>query len=301
MGGTAAGAPAAAVQSLERDVRHAHRAQMSTSTPTDTPVPAAPAADVAAEARQADEVEYPEGQWVAQSTSHGDAVEQATGALRQHFRQRAEVLVAMELRVFYRRGNNRVWLQPDVQVVHGVGRSPSRSSYLVWEEGKPPDFVLEVASPSTAARDAQHKVGAYASLCVREYWRLDPGGELMASPLEGYVARAGGYEPVPATAVAGCEWLRSEVIGLDLRGEWRERGAVLVFRDPRTGEEWASAAEREQQAAERKLTAARDELTAARDALSAKDAKLSASQERVRELEQRLRDATGQTRPSGRD
>ena len=260
---------------------------MSTSTPTDTPVPAAPAADVAAEARQADEVEYPEGQWVAQSTSHGDAVEQATGALRQHFRQRAEVLVAMELRVFYRRGNNRVWLQPDVQVVHGVGRSPSRSSYLVWEEGKPPDFVLEVASPSTAARDAQHKVGAYASLCVREYWRLDPVGELMASPLEGYVARAGGYEPVPATAVAGRVWLRSEVIGLDLRGEWRERGAVLVFRDPRTGEEWASAAEREQQAAERKLTAARDAL--------------SASQERVRELEQRLRDATGQTRPSGRD
>ena len=290
---------------------------MSTSTTTDTPVPAAPAADVAAEVQQADEVEYPEGQWVAQSTSHGDAVEQATGALRQHFRQRAEVLVAMELRVYYRRGNNRVWLQPDVQVVHGVGRSPSRSSYLVWEEGKPPDFVLEVASPSTAARDAEHKVGAYASLCVREYWRLDPVGELMASPLEGYVARAGGggYEPAPATAIAGRVWLRSEVLGLELRGEWRERGAVLVFRDPRTGEEWASAAERGQQAAERKLTAAerkltaaRDELTVARDALSAKDAKLSAkdaelsaSQEKVRELEQRLRDATGQIRPSGRD
>ena len=308
MGGTAAGAPAAAVKSLARDVRHAHRAQMSASTTTDSPVPAAPAADVAAEVRQAGEVEYPEGQWVAQSTSHGDAVEQATGALRQHFRQRAEVLVAMELRVFFRRGNNRVWLQPDVQVVHGVGRSPSRSSYLVWKEGKPPDFVLEVASPSTADRDAQHKVGAYASLCVREYWRLDPVGELMASPLEGYVARAGGYEPVPATAIAGRVWLRSEVLGLDLRGEWRERGAVLVFRDPRTGEEWASAAEREQQAAERKLTAARDELTAAKDALSAKDAELSArdselsaSHQKVRELEQRLRDATGQTRPSGRD
>ncbi|MDE0108322.1 MAG: Uma2 family endonuclease, partial [Bryobacterales bacterium] len=157
-----------------------------------------------------------------------------------------------------------------------------------------PDFVLEVASPSTAARDAQHKVGAYASLGVREYWRLDPVGELMASPLEGYVARAGGYDPVPAVAVAGRAWLRSEVLGLELRGEWRERGIVVVFRDPRTGEEWASVAERERQAAER-------ELTAAKDALSAKDAELSASQERVRELEQRLRDATGQTRPSGRD
>ena len=109
---------------------------MSTSTVTDTPVPAVRATDVAAEVPQADEVKYPEGQWVAQSTSHGDAVEQATGALRQHFRELAEVLVAMELRVYYRRGNNQVWLQPDVQVVHGVGHGPNRSSYLVWEEGK---------------------------------------------------------------------------------------------------------------------------------------------------------------------
>ena len=74
----------------------------------------------------------------------------------------------------------------------------------------------------------------------------------MASPLEGYVARAGGYEPVPAVAVEGRTWLRSEVLGLELRGEWRERGIVLVFRDPRTGEEWASAVERGQQAAERR-------------------------------------------------
>ena len=146
---------------------------------------------------------------------------------------------------------------------------------MVWEEGKPPDFVLEVASPSTAARDAQHKVGAYASLCVREYWRLDPVGELMASPLEGYVARAGGYEPVPAMAIAGRVWLRSEVLGLELRGEWRERGIVLVFRDPRTGEEWASVAERERQAAARERQAA--------------EKRANAAEERARALEERLR------------
>ena len=272
---------------------------MSAGTTTDTPVPAVPAADVAAEVRQVDEVEYPEGQWVAQSTSHGDAVEQATGALRQHFRERAEVLVAMELRVYYRRGNNQVWLQPDVQVVHGVGRSPSRSSYLVWKEGKPPDFVLEVASPSTSARDEQHKVGAYASLGVREYWRLDPVGELMASPLEGYVARAGGYEPATAVAVAGRAWLRSEVLGLELRGEWRERGIVLVFRDPRTGEEWASAAERERKAAELDRQAAELERQAAeREREVEKRGRQAAERERdeanrrVRELETRLRSSS---------
>ena len=282
MSGATASAPKAAVKSLAGSVRHAHRVQMSTSTTTDTPVPVVPAADVVAEVPQDNDVEYPEGQWVAQSTSHGDAVEQATGALRQHFRERAEVLVAMELRVYYRRGNNQAWLQPDVQVVHGVGHSPSRSSYLVWEEGKPPDFVLEVASPSTAAKDAQPKVGEYASLGVREYWRLDPVGELMDSPLEGCVARAGGYEPVPAVTVAGRAWLRSEVLGLELRGEWRERGIVLVFRDPRTGEEWASVAERERQAAER-------EREAEKRGRQAAERRAKAAEERARALEERLR------------
>ena len=257
---------------------------MSASTLTETHVPAVPAEAVADEVPQADEVEYPEGHWVAQSVSHGDAVEQATGALRHHFREREDVLVAMELVVYYRRGNNRVWLQPDVQVVHGVGRSPSRSTYLVWVEGKPPDFVLEVASPSTADRDAQHKVGEYASVGVREYWRLDPAGELMAKPLEGCVARAGGYEPVPVVAAGGRTWLWSEVLGLELRGERRERGTVLVFRDPRTGEEWASADERERQAAEERASAAEREREAAEQRASAADARVRALEEQLRAL-----------------
>ena len=258
---------------------------MSVSTATDTQVPVVPAEEITAEVPRADEIEYPEGHWVAQSVAHGDAVEQATGALRHHFWQSPDVLVAMELAVYYRRGNNRVCLQPDVQVVHGVGRSPSRSTYLVWEEGKPPDFVLEVASPSTAGRDAQHKVGEYASLGVREYWRLDPDGSLMASPLEGYVASAGGYDAASAVAVGGRVWLRSEVLGLELRGERRDRGTVLVFRDPRTGEEWASAAEREQQAAERERQALERERQAAEQRATAAD-------ERARALEERLRALT---------
>ena len=155
----------------------------------------------------------------------------------------------------------------------------------MWEEGKPPDFVLEVASPSTAGRDAQHKVGEYASLGVREYWRLDPDGSLMASPLEGYVASAGGYDAASAVAVGGRVWLRSEVLGLELRGERRDRGTVLVFRDPRTGEEWASAAEREQQAAERERQALEREREAA-------EQRARAAHERARALEERLRALT---------
>ena len=267
-------------------------------------------------------VEYPERQWIAQSVGHGDAVRLATAALEHHFRHLSKVLVAMELAVYHEQGNSLAWLRPDVQVVFGVGRG-DRRVFKVWEEGKAPDFVLEVASPSTAGKDARHKARQYARIGVPEYWRLDPEGSMMGVPLEGYRARSGRYERVESvTGAGGVEYLRSGVLGLDLRSERRERATVLVLRDPRTGQEFdgafddaleaserhrrlaedrASVAENQLTATRDELSATRDELTAVRDALSAKDTELSASQERVRELEMRLRDATGQTLPSGRD
>lgn len=86
---------------------------------------------------------------VAQSVSHGHAVRLATAALDQRFRACADVLVAMELVVYHERGNNRAWLRPDVQVAISVKRGVPRSTFKVWEEGEAPNFVLEVASPST--------------------------------------------------------------------------------------------------------------------------------------------------------
>ena len=204
------------------------------TTEADAPALTSPAAGTAVP--EPDDVEYPEGEWVAQSLWHGDAVRQAATALDHHFRQRQDTLVAMEVRVYYVRGNDKVWLQPDVQVVFGVKRG-NRSSYKIWEEDKAPDFVLEVASPSTAENDAEHKALEYAKIGVREYWRLDPTGSLMSSPLEGYVACAGSYDEVEPVADGG-QWLRSEVLGLELRSARPAGATVLVFRDPVTGEEF---------------------------------------------------------------
>jgi len=282
---------------------------VTASNPTELSASTSPVAEAAAS--EPDAVEYPERQWIAQSVGHGDAVRLATAALEHHFRNRADVLVAMELSVYYEQGNNRAWLRPDVLAAFGVGRG-GRSVFKVWEEGKAPDFVLEVASPSTADNDAWHKARQYARIGVREYWRLDPEGGVMGTPLEGYRAPGGRYERVESVAGAGgVEYLRSRVLGLELRSERRERATVLVLRDPRTGEEFdgaLEASERQRRMAEDRATTAVNELTAARDELSAKDDELSAtrdqlsaSEERVRELEQQLRDATGQTRRIGRD
>ena len=266
---------------------------------------ASPVAEAAAS--EPDAVEYPEGHWIAQSVWHGDAVRLATAALHHHFRDRDDVLVAMELVVYYVRGDDRVWLQPDVQVVFGVGDGGNRNrrTYKVWEEGKAPDFVLEVASPSTAKNDARYKTQEYLGIGVREYWRLDPEGTMMGTPLEGYRARGGRYDRVESVErPGGVGYQRSRVLGLDLRGERRNGATVLVIRDPRTGRESdgaLEASERQRRMAEDRASAAEDALDAARDELSVARDRASTAEERVRVLEQRLRDLTDQTRLMGRD
>ena len=262
---------------------------------TERSAAAAPVADV--EASAPDAVEYPERQWIAQSVSHGYAVRLGTVALDQRFRDGEDVLVAMELAVYYRRGDIRAWLQPDVLVAFGVQRGVPRSTYKVWEEGKAPDFVLEVASPSTAENDARHKAREYARIGVREYWRLDPEGALMGVPLEGYRVRGGRYSRVASVVgPGGVGCLRSAVLGLDLRTVRRQGATVLVMRDPRTGEEFDDAVQEydRRRIAEDRASAAVSEMTALRD-------ELSAAEDRVRELERQLRDATAQARPKARD
>ena len=140
----------------------------------------------------------------------------------------------------------------------------------------------------------------------------------MGAPLEGYRARRGRFKGVESIQRAGgVGYLRSRVLGLDLRTQRRNGAMVLVIRDPLTGEEFDGAleeSERQRRLAEEHLTAAREQLTAARDETrtaenraSAAEEQLtvakdeaSAARERIRSLEEQLRDRSGQTRPMGR-
>ena len=297
---------------------------LKANTPTALTAVAPSAAE--APAQEPDAVEYPDRQWIAQSVWHGDAIRLATNALRNCFRDREDVLVAMELVVYYQRGDNTAWLRPDVQVVFGVERGGNRRTYKVWEEGKTPDFVLEVASPSTAEHDARYKAGEYSRIGVSEYWRLDPEGTLMGTMLEGYAVTGGRYEPVEAVERAGGGgYLRSRVLGLDLHSRKRDGATVLVFTDPRTGEEFDGAleeVERRRRITQDQLTTKHDQLVATQDQLTvaedradaereradaerdranAERDRANAAEDRVRALEERLRNVEGRTRRSGRN
>ena len=126
-----------------------------------------------------------------------------------------------------------VWVVPDVLVAFGVG-SHDRLSYVVWREGRPPDFVLEVASVSTWRRDRDEKPPVYESLGVKEYVLYDPVGGLLEPRLQGHVMRDGAYRAMrPERLANGERGLRSEVLGLCayLRGPGRE----LRWHDPAAG------------------------------------------------------------------
>ena len=94
-------------------------------------------------------------------------------------------------------------LQPDLYVAFGVEEPAIRdrdAGYLPWEVGKQPDFVLELASVSTARNDLTRKRDIYAMMGIPEYWRFDAtGGAYYGDPLVGEQLVDGAYETLPIT------------------------------------------------------------------------------------------------------
>ncbi len=205
--------------------------------------------------RAAVEVEYPssDGKPLAENDPQLAAILYGVGALRVHYAGRGDVYVSGDLLVYYREGNPRVSVAPDVLVVFGV-EDRERMSYRVWEEGKGPDFVLEVASPSTWRADVGRKRVVYEELGVKEYCLYDPTGKYLKPALRGYRLVGGEYERQPSVeSLDGRRSLYSETLGLDL---WA-KGRKMRFRDPETGLDLLSYDE-EHDRAEREAAACRN-------------------------------------------
>ena len=84
--------------------------------------------------------------------------------LRNRYAGRTDVYVASDMLVYYRMNDVSARVAPDVYAVFGASGNHRRDSWIVWREGKAPDFVLEVASPRTWRRDAGDKRDTYAAM-----------------------------------------------------------------------------------------------------------------------------------------
>ncbi len=123
---------------------------------------------------------------------------------------------------------------PDLMVAFGVDPAAYKASngYIVSEQGKAPDFVLEVASESTGEMDVGPKRDYYAALGIGEYWRFDDTGEHHGTKLAGDVLVEGRYEPVEIEELPGGVLQGySRALNLNLRWE----AGQLVWHDPATG------------------------------------------------------------------
>ena len=125
---------------------------------------------------------------------------------------------------------------PDLTVAFDVDQETIErdNGYAIEHQGKPPEFVLEVASETTGTRDYTIKRDGYARFGISEYWRADPsGGEWHDAALAGdRLGDDGRYVPIPIERLDE-SILRgySDVLGLYVCWEH----GYLRFYDPEAG------------------------------------------------------------------
>jgi hypothetical protein len=151
------------------------------------------------------------------------------------------VYVSGNLLVFYVPGDKRRHVSPDVFVVRGVPKH-NRDNYLIWEEAKPPEVVIELTSKTTKKEDLGRKFALYRDqLRVREYFLFDPHQDYLQPQLQGYRLVGEQYRPIKPLAGR----LPSKILGLHLEGS----GGDLRLYDP-AGKQWLPTPEEARQLAE---------------------------------------------------
>jgi Uma2 family endonuclease len=185
--------------------------------------------------------------------------------LRSYWAEREDVFVGGNMFVYFSPDQvlTHDFRGPDVFVVQGVERR-ERKSWLVWQEGKGPDLVIELLSETTAAKDKSEKKRIYQErLRVPEYFWYDP----FSGEWAGFTLRGGRYEPIAEDAAGR---LVSQQLGLALvkwEGEYAEvkarwlRWATLEGVLLPTGEEKAKQAERQAQKAQQQAQEAQQRAT----------------------------------------
>ena len=173
---------------------------------------------------------YPEsdGEPMAETPKHQQVMIDCMDILRNHFREFVDVYIAGNMFLYYEEGNPRKSVSPDVFMVRGLSKKDLRT-YKTWEQPSTLDFVLEVASPSTYAKDFNEKKAVYEQILrVKEYCIYDPYHEIQPS-FVGFRLVGDVYEEI--AFVEGR--LPCETLGLELG----ERDGVLRLYDP-VAETW---------------------------------------------------------------
>ncbi len=157
---------------------------------------------------------YPEsdGQSMAETERHRDCLIWSIQTLSLHYIDDKDTCVSGNMMMYYEEGNPQKSISPDVFVAFGVGKK-ERRIYQIWNEGKPPDFVLEFSSSNTNRKDQNEKKHLYAEIGILEYFLYDLEGRVFPKPIMGYRLVEGKYVSIPTDANSS---MYSETLGLEL-------------------------------------------------------------------------------------
>ncbi len=222
------------------------------------------------------DVFYPaeDGKPMAASDLHRHQLFRTLNTLETHFSQNPTVYVSGDILMYYVQGVPSKSISPDVLVTFGIGMK-LRRTYLVWEEGKVPDFVMEFSSESTYRNDLTNKMDIYASLGIKDYFLYDAEDLYLPSQLMGYELVNGVYIEVQPDDNGG---IRSSALGLDFR--IRDEGIVIF--DPVVNDWVRTRAETAEARAAQEANARQKETTRAETA-EARAAKVDAENAQLRE------------------
>jgi Uma2 family endonuclease len=163
-----------------------------------------------------------------ESNRHRIAMNLLIRSLPQAMGDRSDYFTGGNMFVYYSRSQamNRDFRGPDFFVVLDVDAERERQGWVVWEEeGRYPDVIVELLSPSTAAVDRGVKKTLYERVFkTSDYFIFDP---FDANSLAGWTLVGKGYQPLQQNDRG---WLWCESLELWL-GVWQGQ----VDREPPTG------------------------------------------------------------------
>ena len=202
-------------------------------------------------------------------------------ALTQHLGNYDTTIVLSEIPVRWTPSQSRGHRIPDLLVAFGVDRAQAveQNGYSIRGQGKPPDFVLEIASVRTAENDYTDKRVDYANFGIPEYWRFDPtGNQRYDAPLAGDRLVQGAYQLIEIVEVEP-EHLHGYSSVLNLALCW-DHGHLRLY-DPDAQRHLMTFAEE------------REARVAEREARVAAENRADAAEARMRELEEELKRRRG--------
>jgi Uma2 family endonuclease len=113
---------------------------------------------------------------------HGMQMHTLFDQFLRYFQAHPHIHVSMDNFIYYREGDLRKVVSPDVYVVLGAARLPLRRSFYTWAEGTVPTAVFEFLSDATGAQDRDEKIEVYLrDIGVAEYFIHQPD---MNRPIE---------------------------------------------------------------------------------------------------------------------